>query len=82
MPKNGNSRRKRAARAVQSETGMPYTAALREADRRHAEAEAATEAADQIAAGVAQAMEAAIRACLPVAAASAFPEAVFRDAGT
>jgi hypothetical protein len=31
-------KRKREARAIQAETGMSYTAALREADRRHAEA--------------------------------------------
>ena len=28
-------KRKRAARAITAETGMTYTAALREADRRH-----------------------------------------------
>jgi hypothetical protein len=33
-------KRKRAARAVMAETGWNYTRALREADRRHAEAKA------------------------------------------
>jgi len=36
-----SDKRKRAARALMAETGMNYTAALREADRRHAEAQAA-----------------------------------------
>jgi hypothetical protein len=31
-----SSKRSRAARAIMAETGMKYTAALREADRRHA----------------------------------------------
>ena len=34
-----SDKRKRAARAVMAETGWNYTRALREADRRHAEAE-------------------------------------------
>lgn len=34
-------RRKREARAIMAETGWNYTKALREADRRHAEAQPA-----------------------------------------
>lgn len=33
-------KRKREARAIMAETGWNYTRALREADRRHAEAQA------------------------------------------
>ena len=33
-----SDKRKRAARAIMAETGWNYTRALREADRRHAEA--------------------------------------------
>jgi hypothetical protein len=35
-----SDKRKRAARVIMAETGMKYTAALREADRRHALAQA------------------------------------------
>lgn len=37
-----SSKRSRTARAIMAETGMKYTAALREADRRHALAQAAS----------------------------------------
>ena len=41
-----SDKRKRAARAVMAETGWNYTRALREADRRYAEAKAEAERPD------------------------------------